>query len=71
MYTEEIESLIFGNNGVLTKEQFEDIYENSSQLIGCLYSDGAKYRYEFWLSDKIEPLLFNVNPPLPIEKNYN
>lgn len=67
MYTEEIEDFIFSHNGTLTRKQFEDIFENSCQITGCLYDDGAKYKYEFWLADKFEPLFFNVVPPLPIE----
>ena len=61
MYTNEIEQMVFENNGVLTQEQFVKIYDTSSQMVGCLFDeDKRKYPYEFWLSDKKEPIFFNI-----------
>lgn len=59
MYTWEIEDVIFSNNGIITREMFDKIYD-SEQMICCFINEGDDYLYEVWLRDKQEPLLFNI-----------
>ena len=56
----EVLNLVFSQNGVLTQEQYLDIYDHSPTLTSVFLNDGGEYEYELMFSDKTEPILCNV-----------
>lgn len=60
MYSQEILNLVILQNGTLSLSQYIDIYDNTPQLQCVLYDEVSEYQYELWLTDKEEPIYFNV-----------
>ena len=56
----EVLNLVFSQNGVLTQEQYMDIYDNSPTLSCVFLNEGEKYEYELVFEDKKESILCNV-----------
>ena len=60
MSSSEVLDLVFSQNGVLTQEQYIDIYDHSPTLSCVFLNEVEEYEYELVFSDKIEPILCNV-----------
>lgn len=60
MYTYEIINLINSQQGKLTKEQYNQIYDYSPQLKTVFYDEKIGYKYQLIFDDKVEPVLFNL-----------
>lgn len=56
----EVLNLVFSQNGVLTQEQYMDIYDNSPTLSCVFLNDEETYEYELVFEDKKESILCNV-----------
>lgn len=60
MNTQEILELVLSQNGMLTQEQYIDIYDNSPTLQSVYYNEIGDYQFELIFNDKVEPVLCNV-----------
>ena len=60
MSSSEVLDLVFSQNGVLTQEQYIDIYDHSPTLSCVFLNDEGKYEYELVFEDKKESILCNV-----------
>lgn len=53
-------NLVFSQQGVITVDQFIQVYDYSPTLLSIMYDEDREYQYEFWFSDKIEPIFCNI-----------
>ena len=60
MTTQEILDLIFSQNGILTQEQYLNIYDNIPTLKSVYYDEDEDYQFELVFIDKEESILCNV-----------
>lgn len=60
MNSQEVLNLVFSQNGVLTQEQYINIYDNSPTLTTVFLNEGEEYPYELVFNDKEESILCNV-----------
>ena len=60
MNSQEVLNLVFAQNGILTQEQYLNIYDHSPTLQSVFYDEEAEYQFELIFSDKEESILCNV-----------
>ena len=60
MNSQEVLNLVLSQNGVLTQEQYINIYDNSPTLTTVFLNEGEEYLYELVFNDKEESILCNV-----------
>ena len=60
MNANEVLNLVMSQNGILTQEQYIDIYDNSSTLTSVFLNEDEEYKFELVFNDKVEPILCNV-----------
>ena len=60
MASYEFLNLVFSQQGVVTIEQFIQVYDYSPTLLSIMYDEDREYQYEFWFSDKTEPIFCNI-----------
>lgn len=60
MNANEVLNLVMSQNGILTQEQYIDIYDYSPTLTSVFLNEDEEYKFELLFSDKEEPILCNV-----------
>ena len=60
MNANEVLNLVMSQNGMLTQEQYIDIYDNSPTLASVFLNEDEEYKFELVFNDKVEPILCNV-----------
>ena len=60
MNANEVLNLVMSQNGMLTQEQYLDIYDNSPTLASVFLNEDEEYKFELVFNDKEEPILCNV-----------
>lgn len=60
MNSKDVLNLVLSQNGVLTQDQYIDIYDNSPTLTTVFLNEGEEYPYELVFNDKKESVLCNV-----------